>query len=128
RPPRAVQRTLAGHRMPLTDRQAMLPAIGATLPHGAQFRSGVLDADLAARGPVDRLVIAGPIAMTDATLSGFDFGSRLQAMTALAGYRGHGDTVIQTCRGGLRVAPDGTRADVLNRVARSIGSVAGDGT
>jgi AsmA protein len=124
----SVQLTLAGHRMPVTDLQAILPAIGATLPHGAQFRSGVLDADLAAKGPVDRLVIAGPVAMTDATLSGFDFGSRLQAMASLAGYRGNGETAIQTCRVGLRVAPDGTRADGLNCVVRSIGSVEGAGS
>jgi AsmA protein len=124
----AVQLTLAGHRMPVTDLQAILPAIGATLPHGAHFRSGVIDVNVAARGAVDRLVIAGPIAMTDATLSGFDFGSRLQAMASLAGYRGNGETAIQTCRVGLRVAPDGTRADGLNCVVRSIGSVEGAGS
>ena len=114
--------------MPVTDLQALLPAIGATLPAGARFRNGVVDADLTAKGPLDRLVVAGPIAMTDATLTGFDIGSRMQKVAVLAGVEGNRDTVIQAFRVTLRVAPDGVRADGLTCVVPSIGSLDGAGT
>jgi AsmA protein len=123
-----VQLTFSGGQMPVTDLQTLLPAIGATLPSGARFRNGVVDADLTVKGPLDRLIIAGPIAMTDATLTGFDVGSRMQQVVSLAGVDGKGDTVIQVFRVTLRVAPDGVRADGLTCVVPSIGSLDGAGT
>src|SRR5206468_682492 len=123
-----LQLVLAGKRMAVTDLQALLPAIGASLPHGARFRSGVLDADLTAKGPLDRLVIAGPLAMSDATLSGFDIGTRMQTVASLAGYHGSGETTIQTLRATVRVAPEGIVADGLICVVPSIGRLEGGGT
>jgi AsmA protein len=124
----AVHLTMAGHHMPVSDLQALLPAVGATLPRGARFTRGVLDVDLTAKGPVDRLVIDGPIVMTDAALSGFDLGSHMQKVASFAGVRGSSETTIQTLRVNLRVAPDGIRADGLTCVAPAVGRLEGAGT
>jgi AsmA protein len=123
-----VQLSLSGHRMPVTDVQSTLPAVGVTLPNGAHFRNGTLDTDLTVRGPLDRLVVAGPVAMTDATLSGFDIGSRLQTIASLAGYSRTGETTIESLRVVLRVAPDGIRADDLATVLPALGRLQGGGT
>jgi AsmA protein len=120
--------TLTGRRMPLADLQALLPAIGATLPRGAQFRSGVVDVNVTATGPVDRLVIAGPVAMSDATLAGFDLGSQMKTIASFAGPRGDTGTTIQTLRVTMRVAPDGIRAAEMTCIVPSIGSLEGAGT
>jgi AsmA protein len=124
----AVRLTLTGQRMPLADLQALLPAVGAPLPRGAKFQSGGLDVNLTATGPIDRLVIAGPVAISDATLTGFDLGSRMQAVASLAGLRPADETTIQTLGVTLRVAADGIRADQLICVLPAIGSLEGAGT
>jgi AsmA protein len=124
----AVRLTLAGHQMPVSDLQGVLPAVGAALPRGARFTRGALDVDLAAKGPLDRLVIAGPIVMTGAALSGFDLGSHMQKVASLAGLQAGGETAIETLGVTLRVAPDGIRADGLTCVAPSIGRLDGNGT
>ena len=51
--------------------QSMLPALGIVLPSGSQLRGGTLSADLAISGPLDNLVIAGPVRLSNATLAGF---------------------------------------------------------
>jgi AsmA protein len=124
----AVRLALAGHHMPVSDLQALLPAVGATLPRGARFTRGVLDVDLAARGPLDRLVIDGPIVMTDAALSGFDLGSQMQKVTSVARLQRSSETTIQTLGVTLHVAPDGIRADALTCVLPAVGRLDGAGT
>ena len=123
-----LQFTLAGKAMPATDLQALLPAVGAALPRGSRFRSGALDADLTARGPLDRLVIAGPVVLSDATLTGFDLGGRMRPIASLAGYGGGAETTIQTLSVTLRVAPEGIAANGLACVVPAIGRLDGSGT
>jgi AsmA protein len=120
--------TLTGHHMPVVDLQALLPAVGAALPRGARFTRGALDLDLTARGALDRVVIAGPVQMTDAALSGFDAGSQITKVASLAGAQPAGETVIQTLAVTLNIAPDGINADGLTCVMPSIGRVDGGGT
>jgi len=124
----AIHLTLKGQHMPVKELQALLPAVGATLPRGATFSSGVVDVNLAANGPIDRLVTAGPVAMADATLSGFDLGSRMQAVALLAGSPQTAETTIQTLAVTLRVAPDGIRATELACVIQGLGQLDGAGT
>jgi len=123
-----LQLALAGKAMPATDLQALLPAIGAALPRGSRFRSGTLDADLTARGRLDHLAIAGPLALSDATLTGFDLGERMRAIASLAGYRGGAETTIQTLSVMLRVAPEGIAADGLTCIVPALGHLNGSGT
>jgi AsmA protein len=128
----AVRLKLAGQGMPAPDLQATLPAIGMMLPSGASLKQGKLDVNLTISGPVDRLLISGPITLADATVAGFDLGGRLGALPSFSGApaspAGTGNTLIQTLAATLRVAPDGIRIDNLNLVAPALGALTGSGT
>ena len=119
---------LAGKQMPVTDLQAALPAIGVTLPSGASLTQGTMDIDLAIAGPVDRLVITGPLSLASTTLSGFDLSGKMGALASFAGLPKTSDTVIETLSSALRVAPEGIQADAVNMVVPAIGTLTGAGT
>jgi AsmA protein len=123
-----VQMKLNGDNMPAADLEAMLPALGVTLPSGASLQSGGLSANLAIAGPVDRLVTTGHVNLSDGKLAGFDLGSKLGALSSFAGVPKGSDTVIQTFSSDVRVAPEGIRTDNLNVVVPAVGSIAGSGT
>lgn len=125
----AVQMNLNGQSMPVTDLQDVLPAAGITLPPGASLRGGSLNLNLALSGPVDKLVITGPVNLSNATLAGFDLKSKLGALASFAGLGGSGSsgTEIQTLSANLRVDPGGTHAQNLNLVVPAIGTMTGDG-
>lgn len=132
----AVRLKLIGDKMPAPDLEATLPAIGMTLPSGASLKQGTLDVNLTISGPIDRLVIAGPINLANATVAGFDLLGKLSALPSLAGgpkspgspgNPGSNDTLIQTLAATLRVAPDGIHTDNLNLVAPAFGTLTGGG-
>jgi AsmA protein len=124
-----VQMKLDGQAMPVADLEGVLPAAGVTLPSGASLRSGTLNMDLALSGPVDKLVITGPVNLSNATLAGFDLKSKLGALGSFAGLGGRSgsDTTIQKLSADMRVDPAGTRADNLDLVVPSIGIITGNG-
>jgi AsmA protein len=62
--------------------------------------------NLAINGPTDKLVITGPIKLSDTKLAGFDLGSKLAAISKLAGMRTGSDTTIQNLSTNARVAPE----------------------
>src|SRR5206468_11654739 len=124
----SLQLKLTGKQMPAPDLQAMLPAVGAPLPQGAHLRSGTMDVNLTIAGRIDRLVISGPVNMSDARLAGFDLGSSMRGIGPLAGVSSTSDTVIQTLAATMAVSPDGIRADMLTLIVPAIGNLTGDGT
>jgi AsmA protein len=124
----AIQMKMNGQNMPATDLEAMLPALGVTLPSGSSLQAGSLSADLTISGPVDKLVTTGHINLSDGKLAGFDLGSKLGSLSSFAGIPKGSDTVIQTLSSDVRVAPEGIRTDNLNLVVQSIGSLTGSGT
>jgi AsmA protein len=125
-----LQMKLNGQGMPVPDLAGALPAVGVTLPSGASLKSGTMDLNLALSGPVDKLTIDGPVKISDAKLAGFSMGSKLSALEAFTGHTSGGgsDTDIQTLSTNLRVDPEGTKAQNLNLVVASLGSLTGDGT
>jgi AsmA protein len=127
-PVTSVQMKLTGQNMPASDLESVLPAVGVTLPSGASLKQGTLNADLAINGPVDKLVITGPVTLSNARLTGFDLGSKMGALSALGKVGKIGDTNIQTFSSVIRVASEGIRSDNLNVVVPSIGSMTGNGT
>lgn len=116
-----------GKDMAVNDVQALLPAFGVVLPSGAALQGGNINMDMAAEGPLDRLVITGPLAITGTHLTGFDLGAKLGALAALTGIKSSSDTLIQTVSSALRVAPEGIRADNIVIDVPSIGALTGNG-
>ena len=123
-----VQMKLNGQNMPASDLESVLPALGLTLPSGASLKQGTLSANLAINGPVDKLVTTGPVNLSNAKLTGFDLGSKMGSLGALAGVSKVGDTDIQTFSSDMRVAPEGIQSNNLNVVVPSIGAMTGSGT
>jgi AsmA protein len=123
-----VQMKLNGQNMPASDLESVLPALGLTLPLGASLKQGTLNANLAINGPVDKLVTTGPVNLSNAKLTGFDLGSKMGSLGALAGVSKVGDTDIQTFSSDMRIAPEGIQSNNLNVVVPSIGAMTGSGT
>ena len=120
---------LNGPNMPVEELEAMLPALGVVLPSGSQLKGGTLSTDLSIVGPIDKLVITGPVRLSDTKLAGFDLGSKLGALSTFAGKAASNpDTSIQNFSTTARVAPEGTRADNLNLTVPAIGVITGNGT
>jgi AsmA protein len=120
---------LSAPDMPIDELEAMLPALGVVLPSGSELKGGTLSADLAISGPLDRLVIAGPVRISSTKLAGFDMGSKLGALSALSGkVPSSPDTTIQNASLNARIAPEMTRADAINVTIPSLGVVTGAGT
>jgi AsmA protein len=119
---------IRGKDMPVDDVAALLPAFGVVLPSGASIQGGVINMDLTAEGPLDRLVINGPLNITGTHLSGYNLTSKLGALAAFTGNKsGSMDTLIQTLSSALRVAPDGIKADNIVLDVPSLGTLTGNG-
>jgi AsmA protein len=115
--------------MPVEELETMLPALGVVLPSGSQLKGGTLSTELGIEGPIDKLVITGPVRLANTKLAGFDLGSKLGALSAFAGKAvSNPDTTIENFSATARVAPEGTKADNLNLNVPAIGVITGAGT
>jgi AsmA protein len=120
---------LSAPNMPVDELEAMLPALGVVLPSGSKLQGGTLSTELGISGPVDKLVITGPVRLANSKLAGFDLGSKLGALSAFSGKApANRDTSIQNASLNARVAPEGTRADAINLTVPAIGVITGAGT
>jgi AsmA protein len=63
--------------MSVDELESLLPMLGVVLPSGSKLQGGTLSADLAINGPLNNLVVAGPVRMSNTKLAGFDMGSKL---------------------------------------------------
>ncbi len=113
--------------MAVNDVEGLLPAFGVVLPSGASLQGGNINMDLNATGPLDRLVIDGPLKIEGTHLSGYNLGSKLGAIAAFTGNKSSTDTLIQTFSSALRVAPEGIKADNIVLDVPSLGTVTGNG-
>ncbi len=118
---------IVGKNMPVNDVVGLLPAFGVVMPSGASLQGGNINMDLTAEGPLDRLVINGPLNITGTHLSGYNLGSKLGALAAFTGNKGSTDTLIQTFSSALRVAPEGIKADNIVLDVPSMGTLTGNG-
>lgn len=123
-----VNMKLNGPGMPVDDLEAMLPALGVVLPPKASLKGGSLNVNLAIAGAVDKLVTTGTVRMENTELANFDLGSKMAAISALAGKKTGNDTTIQNFSSDVRVAPEGTQANNINLTVPSIGVLTGTGT
>jgi AsmA protein len=126
----SIHMKLDGEAMPVDDLEGLLPAFGVKLPTGSRLKGGTLSVNIAADGPVDKVVATGSIRMSNTALAGFNLGSKLSALSAVTGKQigGGNDTAIQTVSSDVRYAPEGTRLDKIDLVIPSLGTVTGAGT
>jgi AsmA protein len=126
----SVSMKLAGQGMSVPDLEGVLPAVGVKLPSGASLQSGTLDMTLAINGPVDKLVITGPVTLSNAKVAGFSLKGALGALSSFTGLGGAGggsETEIQTFHADMKIDPSGQHAQNINLVVPSIGTVTGQG-
>jgi AsmA protein len=114
--------------MPVDDLVPMLPAMGVTLPSGSSLKGGTLTANFTITGPVDKLVINGPVQLANTQLQGFDLGSKMAAISALSGAKTGSNTTIQNFSTDAHVAPEGITTQNVNLNIPSLGVVTGSGT
>jgi AsmA protein len=120
---------LNGPSMPVDALEAMLPAFGITLPSGSQLKGGTVSTSLAITGPVDKMVITGPVKISDTSLAGFNLGAKMGALSAFAGKAvSQPDTAIHNLSLNAHVSPAGTQADDINLDVPAIGVITGGGT
>jgi len=119
---------LDANNMPVDDLEAMLPALGVTLPSGSSLQGGTLSSNLTITGPVNKLMITGPVKLADTKLHGFDMGSKMSAISALAGIKTGQDTSIQNFSSDVHVAPSGIQTQNINLIVPTIGTLTGSGT
>ncbi len=118
---------LVGKDMAVSDLAKLLPSLGVVLPAGASLEGGTANVDMTADGPLDRLVITGPVKISNTHLKGYNLGSKLAVLAAFSGLKPSDDTLIQNASSGLRLAPEGLRADNIVLDVPSIGFLTGSG-
>jgi AsmA protein len=116
--------------MPVEELEAMLPALGITLPSGSTLKGGTVSANLAITGPVNNPSVAGPVKVSDTSLAGFNLGSKLGALSAFAGKAvSQPDTAIRNLSSNLHFSSSaGTQLDDINLDVPAIGVITGNGT
>ena len=119
---------LVGQNMPVDALEAMLPAVGVTLPPKASLKGGNLSVNMATSGPVDKTVTTGSIKMENSSLAGFDLGSKLSAISQLAGKQTGNVTQIKNFSSDVKASPEGTQANNINLDVPSVGVLTGGGT
>jgi AsmA protein len=124
----SVNLKLNGPGMPVDDLEAMLPALGIVLPPKATLKGGDMNTEMAIEGPVDKLVITGNVKLENSSLTNFDLGSKLSAISALSGKSTGKDLTIQNFSSDVKVAPEGTQANNMNLTVPSLGVLTGGGT
>jgi AsmA protein len=118
---------LNGQDMPAPDLEAVLPALAIVMPKGASLKSGTLTANLESSGPTSKLVTTGTVGLVNAKLAGFDLGSKMSVLSALAKVQKSADTTIEKFTSNVRVATEGTQVDKLDMVVSGIGEITGNG-
>jgi AsmA protein len=115
--------------MSVDELETMLPSVGVVLPSGSQLKGGTLSAALTLTGPLEKLVIVGPVRLANTQLANFDLGQKLGSLSAFAGKAvSNPNTSIENASLNARVAPEGTNADNINLTVPAIGVITGAGT
>jgi len=119
---------IEGQGLPATDLETFLPALAINLPSGSRLSAGTLSANLHVTGPTDKLVTDGTVGLFNGKLSGFDLGQKMSSVSALSGIKTGKDLDIEKFTSNVHMAPTGLRADNLDLVVPSLGTVVGNGT
>jgi AsmA protein len=119
---------IKGKQLPVDDLEPLLPVFGVVLPKNSSLSGGSLGVDMHALGPLDALVITGPVTLDNSRLNGFSLGSKLGGALTLAGIKAPKDTVIRHADATLNIAPSGIRSDPVHADIVDLGNIAGQGS
>lgn len=114
--------------VPAEDVENLISVLGYALPSGSTLKGGTIQADMALRGPLEKLVANGPVKLERVTLAGYSLASKLSAALGKSASQVGNDTLINIAEGNLRYGLQGVRAENLNVEIASVGSVTGSGT
>ena len=118
----------SGQNLSIDQLQSLLVAAGVKLPNGSVLRGGTLTLALNATGPVDALVITGPVEIDNSQLAGFDLGSKISGLAALGGIKTGSVTDIQQLKFNLRSAGGAISTDNIYARMPAVGQATGSGT
>ena len=119
---------ISGRQLPVDELEPLLPVFGVVLPKNSRLSGGSLGVDMHAQGPLDALVITGPVTLDNSRLTGFSLGSKLGGALTLAGIRAPQDTVIRHADATLNIAPSGIHANPVHADIVDLGNLAGQGS
>jgi hypothetical protein len=122
------QGKLAVDGVPAEDVQNLLAVLGYNLPAGSTLRGGTIKADMTLHGPFERFVTSGPVQLSNVRLAGFSLAGELARALGTAGAATGNDTLIQSASSDLHYAAEGLRADNLNIIIPTLGTLTGSGT
>lgn len=122
------QGTAKAQKVPAEDVENLMSVLGYALPSGSNLKGGTIQADMALRGPLVKLVASGPVKVDRVTLAGFSLASKLSAALGQSAAQAGDDTLITVAEGNLHYGLQGVRAENLNVEIASVGSVTGSGT
>ena len=114
--------------MPVQELMGLFPAFGVTLPRGASLQGGILNAELAADGPVEKLVTSGKVDISGTRLVGFDLAGKMAVVASLAGIKSNQETEIEKFASGMKMTPEGIQVTDLLLVVPALGRLSGAGS
>jgi len=125
-----VHMNLSAPGMSINALQTLMPAFGVVLPSGSGLKGGTLSASFTIDGPVDDLVIVGPVDLKDTELEGFSLMSKLESLPLLdklkSGQQSSG-TAIQSMHADIRMTQPQLETSNISAVVPSIGDATGSG-
>jgi hypothetical protein len=83
----AIHLKFHGQRVGVAGVEGLLQNLGIPLPPGASLRGGSLSADLSVDGPLGRLLITGPVTLSDLQISGFNFATWVGGVASFGGIK-----------------------------------------
>ncbi len=119
---------LAVDGVPAEDVQDLLAVLGYNLPAGLTLKGGTIKANMTLHGPFQRFVTSGPVQLSNVRLAGFSLAGELARALGTAGSGTGNDTLIQRASSDLHYAADGLRADNMNIIIPTLGTLTGSGT
>jgi AsmA protein len=120
--------TLSGENLPINELQQLMTAAAVRLPNGSVLKGGTLSLNLAVRGQAKALAIAGPLALANTRLVGFDVGSKIHGIAALSGIKTGDTTEFERLRLNVRMTNAGVVAERIDAVISGMGELTGSGT
>jgi AsmA protein len=119
---------MTGENLPAKDLETFLPAVGVNLPSGATLQTGTMNLNLQMNGPTNKLVTTGNAGLFNAKLAGFDLGSKMAAISSLAGIKTGSDLEIEKLTTDASLSPTGTQIQNFDAVLPQLGTLVGNGT